>query len=313
MRNKNIKWPLAFGLFLAMGWVSDSWSAQEPVSPATVPVTMLVSVEARHGKDIPNINREDVRVLRGKNHLQVTGWVPMQSAQAELELCILLDDAADRDISLQFDDLRAFINAQPSTTAIAVGYMHYGTVEMVQNFTKDHAQAAKALRLSLGFAGGGASPYLSVSDLIKRWPESPARHEIFMISDGIDRLEGGPGDPYLATAIDDAQRAGVQVYAIYAAGSGHFSHSFRRFNWGQNNLAQLAEETGAEAYFQGFQTPVAFAPFLKEFADRLNHQYRLTILVPAGKKAGFQHIKLETEVPNAELVVAEKVYVPAAK
>jgi hypothetical protein len=294
MRNKNIKLPIAFGLFLAMGWASVSWSAQEPVSPAMVPVTMLVSVEARHGKDIPAINREDVRVLQGKNRLQVTGWVPLQNAQAELELGILLDDAANRNVSLQFDDLRAFMNAQPSTTAIAVGYMHYGTVELVQNFTKDHAQAAKALRLPFGSAGGAASPYLSVSDFIKRWPESPARHDIFMISDGIDRLQGGPNDPYLATAIDNAQRAGVQVYTIYASASGHFGHSFWRFNWGQNNLAQLADETGAEAYFQGFQTPVAFAPFLKEFADRLNHQYRLTFLAPAEKKAGFQRIKLET-------------------
>jgi hypothetical protein len=30
------------------------------------------------------------------------------------------------------------------------------------------------------------------------------------------------------------------------------------------------------------------------------------------KTAGLQRIKLETEVPNAELVAAEKVYVPAA-
>jgi VWFA-related protein len=313
MRARNFAWPILFGSLLVTGGASVSRSAQETAPSAAVPVSLLVSVEARHGKDVPTINREDVRVLQGKNRLEVTGWVPLENAQAELELCILIDEAANPSLGLQFDDLREFIDAQPATTAIAVGYMRNGTVDLVQNFTKDHAQAAKALRLPFGSAGGAASPYLSVSDLIKRWPDTPARREIFMISDGIDRLQGGPNDSYLAEAIDRARRAGVQIYTIYSSGSGHFGHSFFRVNWGQNNLSQLADQTGGEAYFQGFQTPIAFAPFLKEFADRLKHQYRLTFLAKPGRKSGFQQIKLETEVPNAELVAADKVYVPAAK
>jgi hypothetical protein len=44
---------------------------------------------------------------------------------------------------------------------------------------------------------------------------------------------------------------------------------------------------------------------------KLNHQYLLSFLAKPGKKAGFQRIKLETEVPNAELVAPDKVYVPA--
>src|SRR5713101_2894600 len=312
MRSGYIAWSMIFALVLGLALRAPSLSAQQAASSGGVPVRVVVTVEARHGKEIPVINREDVMVHQGRDRAQVTGWLPLQGDHAGLELFLLLDDASDMSLGSQLDDLREFINAQPATTAISVGYMRNGTVDLVQNFTKDHAQATKALRLPLG-AGAAASPYLSVSDLIKRWPHSAARHEVFMISDGIDRLAGGPSNPYLATAIDNAQRAGVQIYTIYASGSGHFGHSFWRFNWGQNNLAQLAEETGAEAYFQGSQTPVAYAPFLKEFADRLKHQYRLTFLAKAGKKAGFQHIKLETEVPNAELVVAEKVYVPAAK
>jgi hypothetical protein len=52
---------------------------------------------------------------------------------------------------------------------------------------------------------------------------------------------------------------------------------------------------------------------LDQFADRLNHQYKLTFLANADKKPTRQHVRLETEVPNAELVTADKVYVPAAK
>jgi hypothetical protein len=169
------------------------------------------------------------------------------------------------------------------------------------------------LRIPLGSAAGGSSPYLSLTDAIKRWPKSPARRAVFLISDGIDPLQPGPTDSYLAEAISQAQRTGTQIYTIYASHEGHFGHSLWRITQGQNNLSQLADETGGEAYFQGFETPIAFAPFLDQFADRLNHQYKLTFLAKADKKASYQHVRLETEVPNAELVTADRVYVPATR
>ena len=120
-------------------------------------------------------------------------------------------------------------------------------------------------------------------------------------------------DSYLSQAIELAQRTGTQIYSIYASQSGHFGHNLWRINQGQSNLSQLADETGGEAYFQGLETPIAFAPFLDQIAGRLNHQYKLTFLAIPDKKPSYQHVKLETEVPNAELVTADKVYVPAAK
>ncbi|MBZ5540254.1 MAG: hypothetical protein LAN61_07000 [Acidobacteriia bacterium] len=313
MRGRNIAWVMVIGLLVAMAGAAVAWASQQGASSSTVPVTFVVSVEANQGKDVPTIHREDIRAFQGRDRLQVTEWVPLQGEHAELELYVLLDDGSDPVIGLQFDDLRQFMNAQPASTAIAVGYMRYGTVNIVQKFTKDHAQAGKALRLPMGVSGISASPYLSISDLIKGWPESPARREIFMISSGIDPLQPGPNDTYLAEAINRAQRAGIQIYTIYASSAGHFGHSFWRINWGQNNLSQLADETGGEAYFQGFQTPISFTPFLEQFADRLKHQYRLTVLAKPGEKAGYQRIRLETEVPNAALVAADRVYVPAAK
>jgi len=298
-------------LLIGFSWGVSSLSAQQSES-GTVPVSTVVSVEAKHGKDIPVVNREDVRVLEGHNRLKVTDWIPLQGNQASLELMVLIDDASDTNLASQFEDIRHFMDAQPPTTAIAVGYMQNGTVRIVQNFTKDHSATGKALRIPLGAEVGGSSPYLSITDAIKRWPESPARHEILLISDGIDPLQPGTTDTYLDQAISQAQRTGTQVSAIYASRSGHFGHSLWRINQGQNNLSRLADETGGESYFQGFDTPVAFAPFLNQFADRLNHQYKLTFLANAEKKPTYKHVRLETEVPNIELVTADKVYVPAA-
>jgi hypothetical protein len=82
-------------------------------------------------------------------------------------------------------------------------------------------------------------------------------------------------------------------------------------NWGQNYLSQVAEEAGGEAFYLGYGPPVSFAPYLEDVTRRLNHQYLLTFLAKPQKKAGLQRVKLRTEVPNAELVSADRVYVPA--
>src|SRR5580704_4175253 len=143
MKHLQLNWVPILGILFGISIVSNSLPAQQPPSE-TVPVSMVVSVEARHGKDIPAIaNKEDVRVLEGKDRLRVTSWIPLQGSQAELELLILIDEATGQTVADQFDDVRRFITAQPPTTAIAVGYMEYGTVRMAQDFTKDRDAASK--------------------------------------------------------------------------------------------------------------------------------------------------------------------------
>ena len=305
-------WPRVLGL--AIGLIPAALTAHAQQPPAgTVPASAVVSAEPRNGAVVPAINRDDVRVFQGKDRLQVTDWVPLQGNQAALELFVLIDESTGTAIGTQFDDLRRFLTSLPPTTAVAIGYMQNGAVQTVQNFTKDHAAAGKTLRIPLGAAAGGNSLYLSVTDAIKRWPESPARHAILLISDGIDPLQPGFSDSYLDGAIQDAQRTGTQVYAIFASRAGHFGHTLWRISRGQDNLSRLTDESGGEAYFQGFNTPIAFAPFLEQFTNRLNHQYKLTFLAKAEKKSSYQHVRLETEVPNVDLVTADKVYVPVAK
>ncbi len=306
MHSLKLKASLAgFVLLISSGMVAQS------NSPDTVPVTVIASVEAKHGKEIPTINKEDVRAVYGKDRVPVAEWTPLQGDQSGLELFILVDDASDPSVGGQLDDLRKFMEAQPPTTAIGVAYLRDGGMDLRQNLTTDHALAAKALRIPMGLAGGGSSPYLSLTELIKRWPASKNRHEVFMVSPGIDWLQPGPTDSYLQDTIEQAQRAGVQVYSIYTPHVGHFGHSFWRSNWAQSNLSQLADETGGEAYYQGFQAPISFAPYLDQFANRLMHQYRLTLMMKAENKPAFRHVKIETEVPNAEIVIADHIYVPA--
>jgi hypothetical protein len=300
MKKRGMTW-LLFLLPIAIGW-----SLTGSASAGTVPVKMVVSVEAKHGGEFPTINREDVRVVQEGTRLQVIDWTPLEGDRAGLELYVLIDDAADVSLSMQFDDLRQFMNAQPPTTSIAVGYIGFGMVDVVQTFTKNHSQAGKALRLPMGVGSGITGPYGSIETLIKKWPENSARREILVVTSGTGAEREGRNSPYLLSAIEQAQRARIQLHVIDAVSEGQLG-----IIRAGSNLEQLAEATGGKAYFQA--SPMSCSPFFDDIANHLKHQYQLTFLATAAPEAGYHSVRLQTEVRNAELVAADKVFVPAAK
>src|SRR5204862_7211117 len=129
-----------------------------------------------------------------------------------MQLLLLLDDSASSSINSEISTLKQFLNSLPSSTEVAVGYMRNGMAQLTQNFTADHSAAANSIRLVMGPGGADVSPYDSLSDAIKRWPQKRAeRREVIMISSGIEGLGAGytPDNPYVNKGIEDAQTAGV--------------------------------------------------------------------------------------------------------
>jgi hypothetical protein len=307
----------AMGVIVLVASDAGSLTAQTEPQANGVPTHMVVTEEARQGSDLPLIKQDDVVVLEGHEHDTVTAWVPAQGDNAAMEFFVILDDdSTTATLGTQLGDIRQFILTQPSSTKIGVAYMRNGIAWIAQQPTSDHALAAKALRLPLGMASANGSPYFSLSDLVKRWPKSDSRREVLMISDGYDRYYGQNDllDPYLDAAINDAQRSGIVVSTLYNPGVGtHRRSSFSTYV-GQVYLAQVADRTGGQAYYIGFSTPaVAFAPFLNDLSNRLKHQYLLSFLAEPEKKAGLEPVKLVSEVPNMELVAADRVYVRTAR
>ena len=290
--------------------------AQQAPNTNGTPVHMIVTVEPKKGTEVPVVNREDVMVYERKDRDQVTEWIPAQGDRAGLEFFVLIDDGASSALDTQLADIKKFIVALPPTAQVGVAYMQNGIARIEQNLTSDHDLAAKAVRLPLGYFGADASPYFSLSDLAKRWQPDGNRREVVMISNGADPYYGTGDtlDPYLESAIEDCQRGGILVSAIYAPGAGHFGHSHWLNYWGQIYLSKLTEETGGEGYYIGFTGPAPdFSPFLKDVANRLNHQYLLTFLARPQKKSGLQSVKVRTELRNVDLVSAAEVYVPASE
>ncbi len=274
-------------------------------------VHMVVTAESRHGRTTPLIEQGEVTAYQGRAKEKIEGWLPLRGDHAALELFILLDDVANTSLATQLEDIRTFIEEQPPTTAVGVGYMQNGTVQVASNLTTNHEAAAKSLRMPLSSEVAVASPYFSLEDLIKKWPKADARREVIMITDGIDRFGGSnPYNPYVETAIEETIKAGVLVYTIYTPGIGHYGHSFWAMNWGQNYLAELSEKTGAESYFVGFGNPVTFVPWFNQIEERLRNQYLITFFVKPDKKPSFQRVKFVTEVPDTEIIGAETVWAP---
>jgi hypothetical protein len=276
-------------------------------SLAAAQVSMVVTAETQHGTTTPQIDRGDVMVWQDNQRRQVLDWVPLRGGQAALQLYVLIDDALPASFSDQFGDLRQFIASQPATTEIGVGYLRYGTVQIIQAPTADHDRAARAFRVPLGVPGQSPSPYMSLSELIgKKWPSSDARREVLMISSGVDLYYREPdlNDPYLESAIADAQRAGVIVYTIYWGNA----HGVGRGEWSttmaQSYLTRLTGETGGQSWFEGLWNPVSLQPLLKELGARLSEQYRLTFATSG--KAGLKAVRVTTETPGLKLVAARK-------
>jgi hypothetical protein len=292
--------------------------AQEKAT--TVPVRMTVTVRLLdNSKRLPEVNREDVMVRQGKDRRKVTGWTAARAGQAGLDLFILIDDTSDPSLGSQLDDLRAFINAQPPTTSVGVGYMRNATVQITQNFTTEHSQAARALRLPVASSGAYGSPYLSVIDLMKRWPGHPNRREVIMVTDGIDRARGGPryrGLSFISPDVDSAsrvaQRTGTIIHSIFTRGVGRLGSNFWEITNGQNGIAKLSDETGGWSFYLGTQNPVSFKPYLDDLQSILDNQYILEFQGLPGKKPGLQSVTLSTEVAGVELDSADSVWVPSS-
>jgi hypothetical protein len=301
---------LAFADALLLG-------ARATSAPSTVPVRMTVTANVPDDKRAPEISQDDINVTQSKNRVEVTGWTPARGDRGGLDLVILIDDACDPRLGGHLDELRSFITNQPEETAVAVGYANNSRTQLAQNFTTDHAAAAKSLRMPTGNVGAFGSPYLSLNDLMNRWPAQPYRREVILITDGIDRARGGPRsrlatNPDVRTSITVAQRTGTIVHTIYAPGSGRLGRNYWEENNGQNGISQLSDETGGESYFLGFQNPVSLKPYLDDIQRILANQYVLAFAAKPGTKAGLQFFNVDTAVAGVDLSAPDAAWVPAA-
>lgn len=299
--------------------ISFAAAAQQKPAAEGVPVRITVTAVAREkSQEPPPLSKDDFLIYQGHDRRRVLDAVRQSGDNNKLDLYILVDEAIDTDVTLDYRELGDFVRELPSTARVGVLYALNGTFTRVQ-LTDDREAALKALRIPLGRVGAGGGIYLSLVDLAKAIPPSPDRRRaILFLSSGIDLYRGvrdtTPGlNPDLDVAIDRLNRSGVTVFPIYVSPAAHFARSLYLVSNGQSCLARLATETGGEAYFQGFNTPISMKPFLEEMARHLANQYLVTFSSRAGKKSGYESIRVRTELSGVEITGPSRVFVPIAK
>jgi hypothetical protein len=170
-----------------------------------------------------------------------------------------------------------------------------------------------------------------------------------MITDGIDRLHGETPEPsrlglsygsinhranynsvyqssnYSAvyhsmptisidatSASEISQRYNIIVYSLYAAGVGRAGRSGWDQEHGLAGLTSIADETGGECFSLGTSQLLSFKPYLESLQKIFSNQYYVVFQVLPRANAGFQRVKVQTELSNSELLAPDNVWVPAA-
>jgi hypothetical protein len=301
MTNKTVR-KLSLSL-LPVVVASASWTALAAAQEGDgIRTQTLLRVDSKQ-QSVPTIPTTSLMV--NNKPAPITSLVPVSPNGTQI--AILIDDGLRRSAALQLDDIRKFITSLPAGTQVMVGYMANGGVQASEGFTTDHAAAAATLRIPFGVPGLSASPYFCLSEFVKHWPGNDMAQEqgpatgtmarfVLMISDGVDPYNGSTrlanqDSPYVQTAVDDANRAGVAVSSIYYGDAGIH---------------------GGSANFSGqsyLGNPVSFQPFLKQFATAISETYIATFPADPKNEGREQlvRLKVNTSLPKTKLRHADEV------
>lgn len=267
----------------------------------------LVGV-ATKGDRIPAIS--DIKLKVNGKEEALTGWLRVPSNG--IQVAVLIDEGLRQGIGNELRSLKAFVQELPDGAQVFVGYMRNGTVIRAEGFTTDHAAAAESFRLPLGSVGMSGSPYFCLSEFVKHWPADssrPGARFVLMITNGVDPYNGSTGiqnqnSPYVATAIEDAQRAGVSVSSIYFGDAG-FRGGRSSFS-GQSYLAQVGQETGGRAYYQGTGNPVTISPYLSQFRKLLSETY-IASFTSSGSSSKLLRLDASTSLRDVKLHTSQYI------
>lgn len=275
----------------------------------------VVTVLARqHGELAPKISQQDLSVKTNGKDSNVTGWVPLRAPDDNLELVLLIDSSA-RNLGAEFKEIEQFVQSLPAHTKIAIGYMENGRAALAGPLSADRAQVLRGLHLPSGQSS--ASPYFCLSDLAKHWPSADraARHEVLLITDGVDPYNPryDPEDTYVQSAIADSVRAGLVVYSIFWDGqNGAGLSSSETANGGQSLLVMVSQATGGKCYGMPTSSPVSLQPYLDDLARRLDNQYELSFSAHLDRKPAIESLKLKVNGFAAEIDAPQRVFVDRA-
>jgi hypothetical protein len=292
-----------------LGALAAPLLAQEIPTEGPVPTQTTISVES---KQPVTLDPTMVKVQVNGRVTPLTGLTPIRPANAQI--AILIDDGLRSSFGNQVSDLKKFVAALPPGVQVLVGYMRNGSVDAQEGFSADHAAVAAAIRVPLAAPGISASPYFCLSDFAKKWPSNQrGQRFVLLLSNGVDPYNGSTSimnqnSPYVQDAQDDAQRAGIAVYAIAYNDAG--MRGGREQFSGQSYLGQVADATGGLSLYNGNGNPVSLGPYLETFRAAIAESYTATFMASASneKPNTLARLKVTTSQPKVKVHAPDAVH-----
>lgn len=252
----------------------------------------------RMRKEAQKLRAEDF-VVREEKLPQKILSVKSASEAPPIIAVLIQDDLVGR-VNNELNGLREFIRGLPEGARVMTGYITAGSLRVSQDFTTDRARAAESLHILRSTAEAAPyNPYVELLEGLRKFDAQPAgRRLVLMVSDGLDTSRGLEGASALHSvdlerAIHEAQRRGVSVFSFYAPSVGLSSFSRLEANYGQGALNRLADETGGETFYSGFDF-VTFDPYMREFNELLGLQWVITYRSETPGNS-FRRIEVTTE------------------
>ena len=295
----------------ALSWAAFSLPAfaQEIPLEGPVPTTALINVQS---KDNAPLNTAAFKLEVDGRSAAIASVTPVRADG--VQVAVLIDDGLRGNFGVQLGDLKNFITGLPAGAQVLLGYMQNGTVRQEGGFSSNHEAVAETVRIPFSSPGISASPYFCLSDFVKHWPgQGQAARMVLMITNGVDPYNGSVSplnqdSPYVQSAQNDAQRAGVAVYSIYYGDSG-IRGGLASFS-GQSYLNQVADATGGESFYQGRITPPSLKPYFDEFRKAIGESFIINFNAVANyeKSSTLVRIKLKSEQKGIKIHAPDGVH-----
>ena len=288
-------------------------------------VNMVFSVQDKHGAFVPNLTKDDFRVL-DDGHPQTIRFFSAEN-QLPVTLGLLLDTSPSQAGVLgeeqQISDAFFRRVMTPKDLAFVIGFdVNTSLLRDLTASTDRLTAAINGARIGGADASGsilnpGPFPSSSQTGATHLWDaiylachdelaQQVGRKAIIVVTDG-----GEQGSTYTD---QDALRAALDsntvVFAVFAYDRGFSGYGGSGRGPGPGQLQHIAEETGGRSYDVGTNVQKAFDQIQQELRSQYSLGYRPD---PPAARSGFHAVKIELTGPagNGAKVRARSGYYPA--
>ncbi|MFQ5817291.1 MAG: VWA domain-containing protein [Terriglobia bacterium] len=266
-------------------------------------VSVDVVVTDRKGNFIPNLQKENFRIVEEGVEQSIASFAP---SQAPLTTVLLLE-TTPKFWRVYYDTLDAaylFLNRLRKDDWIALVGFHLKP-EILVDFTRDKRKVAEALRrLEVMYGFREANTFDALLDTLERLRDVEGKRSIVLVGTGLNTFSRHSWDETLRR-VREAE-SGVSIFILGMSWTLElyadlYNDTSTRMNVlvSKGQLTELAKQTGGRAYFPRFLGEIP--GIYEQIAAMLRNQYTLAYQPKNFQRDGkFHKLKVELVAPNGQ-------------